>query len=269
MSINPFRFPILAACLVLVLQTSEPASEHNSLPFSTQLIVVTTSSWDAVDGQLQRYQRSSANDPWRAVGDSTPVVVGKKGMGWGIGIVPAEELRFPGAIEPAKKEGDGKAPAGIFRLSTSFGYADEKKAEWKMPYVRLTATIDCVDDSQSQHYNRIVDRKKVSPDWTSAEHMLRDDELYRWGIVVDHNAGRPKAGEGSCIFLHIWRGPGQGTVGCTAMPQEQVESILSWLDPKQTPILVQLPIAQYQHLRKRFDLPILASLAAGAKAQRY
>ena len=268
MSIKPFRFLIAAALLVLFLQTSEAAGDRNSLSSSTQLIVVTTSSWDAVDGQLQRYQRSSASGPWRAVGNSTPVVVGKNGMGWGAGIVPVEELRFPGVTEPAKKEGDGKAPAGIFRLGTSFGYAGDKKPEWKMPYITLTMTVDCVDDSQSRYYNRIVDREKISQDWTSSEHMLRDDELYRWGVVVDHNANPPKAGEGSCIFLHIWRGPGQGTVGCTAMPQDQVESILGWLDPKQTPVLVQLPIAQYQRLRNKFGLPVVGSFSGRPKPQK-
>src|SRR5260370_18579336 len=95
--------------------------------------------------------------------------------------------------------------------------------------------------------------------------MLRPDELYRWAILVDHNATPPTPGGGSCIFLHIWRGPGQGTVGCTAMPQEQIESLLSWLDPARKPLLVQLPAPQYEKLRKRWKLPVLRSQAKGSK----
>jgi len=71
--------------------------------------------------------------------------------------------------------------------------------------------------------------------------MLRQDELYRWGILVDHNAGSPVAGNGSCIFMHIWRGPGEPTVGCTAMPAAEIEKVLGWLDPASQPLLVQLP----------------------------
>jgi D-alanyl-D-alanine dipeptidase len=65
---------------------------------------------------------------------------------------------------------------------------------------------------------------------------------------------------GSCVFLHIWSGPAQGTAGCTAMAQDQLEPILTWLDPAKTPILVQLPQAQYKKLRKPWRLPKLTKL---------
>ena len=64
------------------------------------------------------------------------------------------------------------------------------------------------------------------------------DGLYRWGIVVGHNpANQP--GAGSCIFIHLWRGPGQPTAGCTAMSEENLPRILAWLDPALDPRLVQ------------------------------
>ena len=126
-----------------------------------------------------------------------------------------------------------------------------------MPYVPLTPAVECVDDTNSKFYNRVVDRGTVAPDWTSSEHMLRSDELYRWGVVVDHNSNPARPGAGSCIFLHIWRGPGQGTVGCTAMPQEQLETMLGWLDPARKPLLVQMPEQQYRSLHKKLGLPAL------------
>ncbi len=130
-----------------------------------------------------------------------------------------------------------------------------------MPYIGLTRSVECVDDTSSKFYNRIVDRGTVSPDWNSSEHMLLSDERYRWGIVVDHNAGDsanpPLLRGGSCIFLHIWLGPGSSTVGCTAMSQEQLETVLAWLDPVRKPILVQLPVHQYKILKKQWKLPSL------------
>ena len=59
-----------------------------------------------------------------------------------------------------------------------------------------------------------------------------------------------------------WRGPGQPTVGCTAMPQAEMESLQAWLDPSRGPLLVQLPVQQYQRLRKRCRLPALKGASA-------
>jgi len=40
---------------------------------------------------------------------------------------------------------------------------------------------------------------------------------YRLGVFVEHNTKPRRAGFGSCIFLHIWSGPTEPTIGCTAM----------------------------------------------------
>ena len=247
-----FRYHLLVAFLSLALLL--PLATQDPVPSSSQLLVVTTADWNAVDGGLYRFERSSSGK-WQPVGDAVPVVVGKNGLAWGAGLIPADDLNFSGVTDPIKKEGDGKAPAGVFRLSSTFGYADEKTPGWRMPYINLSQTVECVDDPQSKFYNRIVDKSQVSQDWNSSEHMRRDDELYRWGIVVDHNANPVKPGSGSCIFLHMWRGPGQGTVGCTAMARENLESILAWLDPAKKPVLVQLPEAEYSRLRSKLNLP--------------
>jgi hypothetical protein len=41
------------------------------------------------------------------------------------------------------------------------------------------------------------------------------------------------------------------------MAQEQLEPILAWLDPAKSPLLVQLPAAQYKKLMKPWHLPKL------------
>lgn len=244
-------FFLLASLFPAGSHTAEPAAMHSS----SQLLVVITTDWNAVSGKLQRYERGSAGGKWHPVGAAIEVVVGKNGLGWGKGVVSLDELPVSPSTDPIKKEGDGKAPAGIFALSSAFGYASQKVPGWRMPYIALTPSVECVDDSSSRSYNRIVDRTSLTPDWNSSEQMRRPDELYRWGIVVDHNAGPPRAGDGSCIFLHIWRGPGQGTVGCTAMPREQIEGLLAWLDPARKPLLVQLPQSQYNRLKHAWKLP--------------
>jgi L,D-peptidoglycan transpeptidase YkuD (ErfK/YbiS/YcfS/YnhG family) len=250
------------SCLIasITLFSSAQAKEPPAFSRSTEMIVVTTGDWSSPQGALRRYERQRPGTRWKVVGEPITVMVGKNGLGWGSGVLtPKASSRE--AFDPVKKEGDGKAPAGVFRLGKAFGYAAEEQPGWKMPYVSLTPSIECVDEEKSKFYNTLVDTVAISADWGSHENerMRRSDELYRWGIFVDHNANPPVAGAGSCIFMHIWRGPGQPTVGCTAMAQPDLESVLGWLDPDRQPLLVQLPAAEYHKLHGRWHLPAIAS----------
>jgi L,D-peptidoglycan transpeptidase YkuD (ErfK/YbiS/YcfS/YnhG family) len=226
------------------------SSLPKALAEARQLILVTTSGWKEVDGEMRLYERDPFNDQWKAVGEKIPIVVGRNGMAWGKGL-------HGGAIGegPVKQEGDGRSPAGVFSLSSAFGYAPPEQAVGvKLPYVQAGATLECVDDPRSAHYNRIIDRAGVeNPDWKSSERMRRDDDQYRWGVVVDHNARR-EPGCGSCVFLHIWEAPGKGTAGCAAMNSSSMEDVLRWLDAKMRPLLVQLPQPEFECLRTAWGL---------------
>jgi zinc D-Ala-D-Ala dipeptidase len=260
-------------CLIAAIlpMTVAQAKEPRAFSSSTQMIVVTTDGWDSPQGTLRRYERERPGNLWQAVGQSITVMVGKNGLGWGAGVLkpPARDAHDPMNNGPVKKEGDGKAPAGVFRLSKAFGYDAQEQPGWKMPYVSLTPTIECVDDEKSKFYNTLVDTATVSPDWGSHENekLRRPDDLYRWGIFVDHNVNPVVPGGGSCIFMHIWRGPAQPTVGCTAMPQADLESLLGWLDPDRKPLLVQLPLPRYEKMHHRWNLPSLGNPADNTTMQ--
>lgn len=214
-----------------------------------QLIVVTTPAWDSVSGTLRRYSRARPSDPWRQDGAAVPIVVGQTGLAWADDALGARR-------DPRKHEGDGKAPAGRFTLGTAFGFAPPADVDWvRLPYLQLTDGTECVDDQTSAHYNTVVDRGAVDRvDWTSSEHM-RAIGQYRLGVVVRYNAQPIRRGRGSCIFLHIWSGPGGPTAGCTAMPAPDLEALVRWLDPARQPRLVQLPEAEYARLRRAWALP--------------
>ena len=225
--------------LVLVSCATTPAPQ-DLFGDSTQLIVVTTPDWDATKGVLTLHER--VNGTWIAVGDAIPIVVGRTGLAWGDGLpLP---LRREG---PVKKEGDGKAPAGLFALTSLFGYAAQPSSA-RMPYITATPTVECVDDAASPHYNTIVDTQTVTKTWTSSEFMLRRDDLYREGVVVAHNSNPPVSGRGSCIFLHLWSGPDSTTAGCTAMSREDLARLIRWLDASRHPLLLQLTRAELDTL---------------------
>lgn len=83
------------------------------------------------------------------------MVVGKGGLGWGDGAVA---IGGHATADPVKREGDGRSPAGIFGIGSAFGYAAERPTGWALPYLALTPATECVDDRDSKHYNRIVER---------------------------------------------------------------------------------------------------------------
>lgn len=215
---------LLLLCLSLFLLQGE------EIPDSKQLLVVTTKNWSASAGSLQRYERD--HDHWNKVGKAIEIKLGRNGLGWGIGL--HEIPRHPKIL---KKEGDGKSPAGIFRLRQAFGYAPFKI---NYPYEIYKETDHCVDDVNSVYYNKIVDSTKIQRDYKSYERMKFPKDHYRYGIVVDHNGitegKKSKKGAGSCIFVHIKDVP---TAGCTVMNKEEIEEILLWLDPAAKPLLVQ------------------------------
>jgi L,D-peptidoglycan transpeptidase YkuD (ErfK/YbiS/YcfS/YnhG family) len=136
-----------------------------------------------------------------------------------------------------KKEGDGCSPAGIFRLPFAFGYADTAP-DLRLKYVPVTSTFTGVDDVKSKYYNQVVDAASVTVDWEGHETMRREDGLYRWGAFDAHNPANVPGG-GSCINLHLWRGPRRPTAGCTAMAEADLVRVLQWLDPAKEPRLVQ------------------------------
>ena len=53
----------------------------------------------------------------------------------------------------------------------------------------------------------------------------------------------------------------QGTAGCTAMSQNQLETLLTWLDPTRKPLLVQLPALGYARLAHSWGLPAVVGAA--------
>lgn len=197
---------------------------------SSQLIVVTTKTWESPEGKLQRYERDAKG--WHTVGKPIDILLGKNGLGWGKGLhtVPKDATNI-------KKEGDGKSPAGIFALRQAFGY---EPFETKYPYKVYKETDHCVDDVNSKFYNKMVDSAKVQGDYCSHEKMKFPKDYYKYGVVVDHNGigdGETSVkGAGSCIFLHIKDIP---TAGCTVMNEAQIKEIIRWLDISKKPLLVQ------------------------------
>jgi L,D-peptidoglycan transpeptidase YkuD (ErfK/YbiS/YcfS/YnhG family) len=190
-----------------------------------QIVLVVADNFDTNKAVLSAY------DGEKEVFKDIDVNIGKKGLGWGLGVKNITHK----TNEPLKMEGDKKAPAGIFELGFAFGYQD--KLALHIPYIHADENLLCVDDVDSRFYNRFVNFDKGIK---SYEHMKRKDQQYKYGLVVVHNQQQEKK-RGSCIFLHIQKEKDHPTVGCTSMKEKDLLKILKWLDKDKNPILIQVP----------------------------
>ncbi len=216
-----------------------------------QILLVTTPDWDSPKGTLQRFElRKGVFAP---VGTALPVWIGGKGMAWrsdeGAPPQPA-----PG---PVKREGDGRSPAGILTFGGMWGYAPKAPDGVRLPYTTATKCDRCVDDPDDPDYARLV--HLASPDaprtWRSAEYLRMDTDHYRYMVVIHYNDGKPRKNAGSCIFFHVSPPPGGGTAGCTALPADDLLTVLRWMDPALHPVLVQVPEPILDSARAAWSLP--------------
>ncbi len=230
---------------------NETSAQAKLLSTSKQLIIVSTSDWDSTTGQLQRFTRHSTQDTWQPVGKPIPVVLGKRGLGWGNehhAIIEDNDLA------PTKKESDLKTPVGIYKIGQTFGFDETSNMK---NYFPLTNTSICVDDVNSTHYNQLIDSTRVPQiDWNSGEKMRTVDQ-YKIGAMVLYNTP-PTKGAGSCIFLHIWKSPSSGTAGCIAMEESNLAETLNWLRPKQKPVIAIIPMPIYNKEKMEWNLPEIA-----------
>jgi len=207
---------LVAAAAALIVSYAAALAQSCPAPLAKakRLVLVTAPSMTDTSATMRLFERGAPNEAWHALSDAEPAMIGKTGMGWS---------RFYASLarrgEPIKIEGDKRAPAGVFPIGRSFGIL----ASSRPGYLHVTPDTICVHDPSSPAYNTIASRARLGPA-VSAENMSRVLPMYRRGLLVDYPTdGRQHAG--SCIFIHVWRGPGNGTAGCVALPEPRVEAL--------------------------------------------
>lgn len=198
-----------------------------------QLIVVISPEVNSTTASLQRYEKESV---WHKAGESISVTLGRSGLGWAEGN------------ETLKMEGDGRSPAGVFPITSTFGYDPQPNST--MPYFHADERLMCVDDVNDSHYNKMALLNPQNPP-KSYEVMRRSDGVYRHGAIIDYNPNGI-SGRGSCIFFHLNKTNNTPTSGCTAMEEKPLLEMLRWLDPEKKPRLLQIPASECVKYQKEF-----------------
>lgn len=225
---------VLASCARMITPVHLSPEIVAVLPPECRQVLYVTAADQRTSAAEMRLLERNSKDEWLAASGSIPVRVGRNGMAWGHGEF---KLAVPAGWR-VKQEGDGCAPAGVFRITQAFG--DETRPGWiKLPYLHCTKHHWGIDDVRSRHYNQIVDDRSTACDWEGPESMVPGIGCYKLGAVIAHNPYN-KPGLGSCIFMHLWQGSEVPTAGCTAMSEAHLRSVLAWLEPSACPCLVQL-----------------------------
>ncbi len=233
------------------------ADEKARLSAAEQLVVVQSADWDAAQGLLRRFERPRPHAPFVSVAHDheQPMLVwlGRAGLAWrSDGADDSANLLLSG---PRKREGDGRAPAGLFALRELWGYAATRPTGVRLAYHQADAKTRCVDDADSPLYNQIVAADKGLAPFRSAENLLLSSDHYKYLVVIDYNIQTPRPSAGSCIFLHVAPPPGEPTAGCTAAAEKDLLTLLRWLDERKHPLLLQLPRAALAAAQIVWKLP--------------
>jgi L,D-peptidoglycan transpeptidase YkuD (ErfK/YbiS/YcfS/YnhG family) len=178
--------------------------------------------------------------------------LGKNGLVWGLGLHPVP------AGAGIKKEGDGRTPAGVFRIGGAWGADNSIRKHAQLPYRRVTSRDLWVEDPESPSYNKhvILTHDPATP-WEIKQQMKQDDPAHKLKLFIAHNAApNIRKGAGSSIFFHIWRdGGGKPTAACTTMNETKLRTLIASIDPSKQPIYVILPQAEYAKYKQPWRLP--------------
>ncbi len=215
----------------------------------TQLLLGTAPDWNSTQGELRLYERARGGE-WRMKGSVVPVLFGKNGLAWGTGLAGQDEAGL------RKRERDGRAPAGVFRIGQIYTYDAQLPAGSTYPFHQVSEADVWSDDPRSPNYNRhIVIDPKNPPDNYTHERMRSGDFAYRWLIEIRHNSDPPIPGAGSAIFFHIRRGVTRPTAGCTTMAEPNLVRVISWLKESAHPVYALMPQTEYEARWQRWNLP--------------
>ena len=135
----------------------------------------------------------------------------------------------------AKREGDGKTPAGTFAIRKILYRPDRLvKPQSSLAVEQLKPNDAWNDDPTHADYN-----KKVSlPHDGHTERLWREDNLYNIIVVIGFNDKKITPSKGSAIFVHVAKTNYKHTRGCIALNQlDLVEVITNPVAPSHIKIL--------------------------------
>ena len=195
------------ALLGLPLAAPAQAEPAPAAAAPQQWIVVGVPAASATSGTLTAYQK--VGDQWKSVLGPIAAKVGDVGVGEGA-------------------DGVHRTPVGTFAFDQAFGR--QPNPGTKLPYFQATKQDWWDEDASSPTYNTHV--RSASNPSAITENLYDSGPVYDYAVNIAVNPNRIP-GKVSGIFLHVT--DGSPTWGCVAIGRDEMKSVLTWLDPAQSP----------------------------------
>ena len=207
------------AALVAALALSCPANLANELASTRsaqQLITVEASGYGTTYASLRLWRRTGTC--WSAVAGPWPARLGRRGL------------------SDHHREGDGTTPTGAYGFGAVV-YGTASNPGVRYAYHRLVCGDWWDEDPSSRSYNRF---RHVAcgarPPFGGGSEALWTIPAYRHFAVIRYNVAPIVTGRGSAIFLHDT--VGAVTNGCVSVAPARLDSVLRWLRPRASPLIV-------------------------------
>jgi L,D-peptidoglycan transpeptidase YkuD (ErfK/YbiS/YcfS/YnhG family) len=181
----------------------------------SQLITVVAASPGSTSGTVTLWQRAGAC--WAAAAGPWTGDLGSNG------------------ISATKVEGDGTTPIGLFGISSAF-YGNAPNPGVHGSYHLLVCGDWWDEEPASPEYNtfqHVASCSAADPFGGGSEALWTETAAYQSFAVVEYNTDPIIAGKGSAIFIHD--NVGGPTNGCVSLPPSDLDTMLRWLQPGQSP----------------------------------
>lgn len=121
-----------------------------------------------------------------------------------------------------EKQGDRKTPVGVYNITMAFG---RKKSPGTagISYTKLNKYHYW--STEKETYNTFVDVRTLNRKQMDGEHLINYDPWYNYSLAIDYNKKCTYL-KGSAIFLHCVGGGRTYTMGCIAVSEKNMKTIV-------------------------------------------
>jgi L,D-peptidoglycan transpeptidase YkuD (ErfK/YbiS/YcfS/YnhG family) len=180
-----------------------------AVPGAREVITVAAPSMSSTDAQLSAWAPQPQG--WTKVFGPIPAKLGSQGLGQSKDNIP-------------------RTPYGVFGLDQAFGR--QPNPGTAMPYTQVDSKTWWDGNPKSATYDRMVTGADPGP---GSENLYGAGPVYDYAVHFNQNPGHTP-GDGSAFFLHVT--DGTPTEGCVAVGKGSMVSLLKWLSPSYSPVLV-------------------------------
>jgi L,D-peptidoglycan transpeptidase YkuD (ErfK/YbiS/YcfS/YnhG family) len=141
------------------------------------------------------------------------------------------------------REGDQSTPTGVYTIGPIM-YGNAANPGVRYSYHSLVCGDWWDEDPSSRTYNTFqhVACGQKPTFGGDSEALWQETVAYPSFAVIDYNTAPIVSGAGSAIFIHA--DVGGPTAGCVSLPVGELDTLLRWLQPAASPLIVMGPDAE-------------------------